>query len=196
MTPIRKFAPALLVALLTACSAPAPAPTHYLMRGEPIEGVRKIESTARVGIGRVILAPYLTATPGIVVETTSGQVQAARQHQWAEPLESGIRWFTRVEISQALGRDIGGGITDLADWDYTIDLYVSRFHGMPSGALLETVFVIRATADRSITEYRFSRSEPLTDRSYEALVAAQQQLLRELAAEIAAALGPLLEPQS
>jgi len=195
MTPIRKLAPTLLVALLAGCSATAPAPTHYLLRTEPVEGVRKVESAARVGIGRVVLAPYLTDTPGIVVETTAGQVRQARQHQWAEPLDSGIRWFTRVEIARSLGHEVGGGLTDFADWDYTIDLYVSRFHGMPSGALLETAFVIRASADRSITEYRFSRSEPLADRSYEALVAAQQQLLRELAAEIAAALGPLLEPQ-
>jgi uncharacterized lipoprotein YmbA len=193
MTPICKTTLSLLLSILivalVGCSSPAPEPTLYLLRGAPAEGGGQITAEVRVGLGRVVIAPYLTASQGIVVETEPGQIRPARQHRWAEPLEFGIRWFVRTEIARALGYEIGGGLVDTLDWDFTVDLYVSRFHGTIEGtAMLQAAFVIRSAADRSISEYRFARSAPLADSGYPALVAAEQKLLHELSDEIATAL--------
>jgi len=180
------------LALLVACSSPAPNPTYYLMRGEANETSGRLEGPIRVGLGRLIVAPYLLSSLGIA----PGEVQAARQHQWAEPLDAGLRWFLRAEIARAIGDEVGGGLVDLNDWDYTIDVYIARFHGTMSGtALLESTYVIRPTADsEQLREYRFSRSKPLPDEGYAALVATERSLASELGASIAEALRELMAP--
>lgn len=187
--PIRLIVPLVSAALLSACSSPAPEPTLYLMRGEVSEGSTHLGGPVRIGIGRVIVAPYLLASQGIVVETGPGEIRAARQHQWAEPLDSGLRWFLRGELGRELGHKVGGGLVTREDWDYVIDVYVARLHGTMSGtAILDAVYLIRSTADRrNLNEYRFSKSVPLSDDGYGALVSAEQGLVQELAVGIAAA---------
>lgn len=183
------------LALLVACSSPAPNPTYYLMRGEAPEASGRLNGSIRVGLGRLIVAPYLLTGPGIVVETAPGEVRAARQHQWAEPLDAGLRWFLRAEIARAIGDEVGGGLVDFKDWDYTIDVYIARFHGTLTGtALLEGSYVIRPRADsQEQREYRFAETRPLPAEGYAALVAAEQRLASELGASIAEALRELIE---
>ena len=182
------------LALLVACSSTTPDPTLYLMRGEASETSGRIDAPIRAGLGRLLVAPYLLSSRGIVVETASGEIRAARQHQWAEPLDAGLRWFLHAEIARAIGHEVGGGLVDLKDWDYTIDVYVARFHGTMSGsALLEGSYVIRPSAkSEELREYRFSKSQPLSAEGYAALVAAEQSLASELAASIAEALKEMM----
>ncbi len=182
------------LALFVACSSPAPNPTYYLMRGEASEASGRLGGSIRVGLGRLMVAPYLLSSLGIVVETAAGEVRAAHQHRWAEPLDAGLRWFLRAEIARAFGDEVGGGLVDRTDWDYTIDVYVARFHGTMSGtALLEGAYVIRPAADSEESrEYRFSKSQPLSDEGYAALVAAERSLASELGASIAEALREMM----
>ena len=84
-----------LLALQVGCSSPTPEPNLYLMRGEAVESSGRVDASARVGLGRLVVAPYLLASRGIVVEVAPGEVRAARQHQWAETLDAGLRWFLR-----------------------------------------------------------------------------------------------------
>ena len=181
-------------ALLAACSTTSPEPTFYLMRGEASGTSGGLNGPIRVGLGRLIVAPYLLSSPGIVVETAPGEVRPANQHRWAEPLDAGLRWFLRAEIARAFGDEIGGGLVDFNDWDYTIDVYVARLHGTMSGtALLEGAYVIRPTSEsEKLREYRFSKSQPLSDEGYAALVAAEQSLASDLGASIAEALRELI----
>jgi uncharacterized lipoprotein YmbA len=184
---VPKLAVLASLALLIACSSPPPETSYYLMRGEVSASSGRVDGSIRVGLGRLIVAPYLLASDGIVVETARGEVRAAGRHRWAEPLDAGLRWFLREEITLALGDDVGAGRIDRKDWDYTIDVYIARFHGTMSGtALLDGTFVLRPT-DVSLAsrEYRFSREEKLAGEGYAALVATQQDLARALAVEIA-----------
>jgi uncharacterized lipoprotein YmbA len=189
------FASLSLVGLLAACSSPAPDPTLYLLRPEPGEGSARIDSPTRAGLGRLIVAPYLLASQGIVVETAAGEVRAARLHQWAEPLQDGIRWYLRSQIGRALGYELGGALTDFADWDYAIDVFIGRLHGTMEGtAHLGAYYVIRSTSPRALHDFRFARSEPLVEEGYPALVAAERRLLDALAESIAGSLRELVEP--
>jgi uncharacterized lipoprotein YmbA len=182
------------VALLIACSSPAPQPTSYLLRGEATEASGLLDGSTRAGIGRLIVAPYLLSSQGVVVESAPGVVQAARQHRWAEPLDAGLRWFLRAEIAKGLGDDVGAGLVPRQDWDYTIDIYIAQFHGTMSGtAILEATYLIRPTADsEEVREYAFSKSQPQSDEGYAALVAAEQNLASELGAAIAGSLRELM----
>jgi len=182
------------VALLVACSSPAPAPTSYLLRGEASEGSGSLDGSTRVGLWRLVVAPYLLSNQGIVVESAPGVVQAARQHRWAEPLDAGLRWFLRAEIAKGLGDEVGAGLIPRQDWDYTIDIYIAQFHGTMSGtAILEATYLIRPTADSvEVREYAFSKSQPQSDEGYAALVAVEQRLAAELGASIAGSLRELM----
>ncbi|MGH0037927.1 MAG: PqiC family protein [Myxococcota bacterium] len=184
------------VLVLGACSSPSPEPSFYLLRGEAVTRQGAMDPKVRVGLGRVIVAPYLLANPGLFVETAPGEVRPARQHQWAEPLDAGLRWFLRTEIARALGYEIGGGLVDVATWDYTIDVYVARLHGTMTGdALIDAAYTIRSAADRKgPSEYQFSRSAPLPDEGYAALAAAERELLGELGQAIARSLEAAIAP--
>jgi uncharacterized lipoprotein YmbA len=180
----------LFVVLLVGCAGSSVPPTQYLLRADPAERSGRVEAPVRVGLGRVDVAPYLDQS-GIVVETEAGQVQAAREHQWAEPLGAGLRSYLRAEMSAALGHDVSASPADLAHWDYTLDVYVDRLHGTMAGtAVLDASYRITPRAG-AVTAYRFSRSAPLPREGYPGLVDAEADLVRQLAQAIAASLGEI-----
>jgi uncharacterized lipoprotein YmbA len=184
-----------LVSLGGCASAPKPT-TYFLLRGEPVETTIRLDGSTRVGLGRVIVAPYLLTSAGIVLETGPGEINPASHHQWAEPLDRGLRWYLRAEIGKALGVELGGGLTDVQHWDYVINVSVARLHGTMSGkALIEAEFSIVA-ADRTqpTSEFRFAKSIPLPEEGYAGVVAAEKQLAKDLAGLIADVLRERISP--
>jgi len=186
---------ALALFTLAGCASAPPPPTYYLLRGDSDEGQGPIDARIRAGLGRVVVAPYLLRTRGVMIETEPGVVRAASHHQWAEPVDEGLRWFVRSQITRELGDEIGGGLSDIQDWDYIIDLFVSRMHATMGGsALLEAIFVVRATdPNEENSEYRFSQSAPLPEEGYAGVVAAERSLARALAGAIASVLQERLD---
>jgi uncharacterized lipoprotein YmbA len=185
-------------ALLVACAgSSSPERTQYLLRAASTVQAGRIEAPVRVGVGRVVVAPYLDQA-GIVIETAPGQVRVARQHQWAEPLQAGLRTLLRSEISNALGYEVSASGARSADWDYTVDVSVDRLHGAMSGvAVIDAGYRIsgRDGADGEI-EFRFSRSTPLPREGYPGVVDAHVELARQLATAIAASLRELQQVSS
>ena len=177
------------VMLLVACAGSSAPRTQYLLRAEPAERAGRVEAPVRVGLGRVTVAPYLDQS-GIVVQTEASQVQAARQHEWAEPLHAGLRSVLRAEMSEALGYDVSASPADLVHWDYTVDVYVDRLHGTMAGtAVLDASYRITPRPGAGdVAAYRFSRSAPLPREGYPGLVDAEADLVRQLAQAIAASL--------
>ncbi|MED5389959.1 MAG: PqiC family protein [Pseudomonadota bacterium] len=104
---------AALITLLTACSQtpPAPAP-DYLLPTASQSG----HSPIRI---RVSLASYLNQG-GIVLQLSPSELHVARQHRWAEPLESQLQRALAVTLA---------GQTTLPDQG-NLTLHLSRFHGV------------------------------------------------------------------
>jgi uncharacterized lipoprotein YmbA len=182
------------VMLLVACAGSSDLRTQYLLHSESAERSGRVEAPVRVGLGRVAVAPYLDQS-GIVVQTEAGQVQVARQHQWAEPLDAGLRSYLRAEMSEALGYDVSGRPANLDHWDYTVDVYVDRLHGTMAGtAVLDASYWITPRPGAGdVARYRFSRSVPLAREGYPGLVDAEADLARQLAQAIAASLREIGE---
>jgi len=175
--------------MLFACSSAVPQPTSYLLRSESVRASGRVEAPVRVGLDRIVVAPYLDQD-GIVVETEAGQVTAARRHLWAEPLEAGLRSFLRSALSTRLGYEVDAGRADPL-WDYSVEIYVDRLHGTLGGtAMLDATYRITPRAGES-ADFRFSSATPLPRDGYPGLVEAQTRLLRDLAAAIAASLRGL-----
>jgi uncharacterized lipoprotein YmbA len=163
--------------------------THYLLRAETPERTTRVEGVARVGLSRVIVAPYLDQS-GIVVESAAREIQPARNHQWAEPLENGLRLLLRSELSTALGEEVGLDPADRIRWQHDVQVFVEQLHGTMSGrAVLVADFRIESRGKPGeTTEYRFARSQPLATEGYGGLVDAEAALVRELAQAIATAI--------
>jgi len=179
-----------LLALLGCATAPAPERTRYLMRsseGTPAGPV----SHARLGFRRVVVAPYLKSL-GLVVETGPGQVNSARFHEWAEPLDQGLRRFLVPATAAALGESVGGGAAYAGDWAYRVDLYIDQLHGTAEGdALLAAEWRIVDSAGVEVGRSAFSKRSALSGSGYDALAEAELALVAELATAVADSLRDL-----
>jgi uncharacterized lipoprotein YmbA len=184
-----RIIPVLSVLMMLACAGSSTSRTQYLLRAEPKERTGRVEAPVHVGLRRVAVAPYLDQS-GIVVETKAGQVRAAHQHEWAEPLKASLRSYLRAEISEAIGYEVSPRPGERLPWDYTVDIYVDQLHATMGGtAVLDAGYRITPRLGHGeAVEYRFSRSTPLPREGYPGVVDAEAELARQLARAIAASL--------
>ena len=176
--------------LLIACAGASTPRTHYLLRTDVPEQTLRVDPPVRVGLRKLVVAPYLDQ-PGLVVETEPRQVRPARHHLWAEPLDEGLRRVLRAEISKALGYDVSSDAAEAGQWDYSVDVRVERLHGDMSGrALLVASWrIARGPGAKPAAAFRFARSAALPREGYAGLVEAQIDLARQLSLAIAGSLG-------
>lgn len=177
-----------LALLVSACGGSAPIRYQYLLRPEAPAGGTQALGKARVGLDRVVIASYLDQS-GIVVENADHEIRPASNHHWAEPLDEALRVYLRAELVRTLGEDVGLSRAGGDGWQYVVDVFVERFHGTMTGeAILVADFRIERVASGEATFYRFTRSRPLAQPGYAALVDAEAELTHELAGAIADAL--------
>ena len=177
--------------LLLACGGSAPPRTLYLLRGPVGTQQGRLEAPRAVGLGRVAVASYLDQ-PGLVVETEGRQVQPARLHNWAEPLDEGLRHLLGAELARALGYPLLGDSIPRSAWDYAVDVDVERLHGTMGGeAVLSARYRITPPAGGAAAEFGFTQTAALPSEGYAGLVDAEAALVASLADAIARSLKEL-----
>lgn len=184
-----KFLALIAILLVTSCTSPVPPLKQYLLRADVPIPFTVEASGAVVGLGIVTVAPYIDGL-GIVLETSDGEVRAARHHQWAEPLRESLRTFLALEISGQAGQIIRAHNSGEIDWQRRIDIRIDELHGTANGeARLVAYWTVFDTVERSVaSESSFIETEALSADGYEALIAAEKKLLRKLSSAIAATL--------
>lgn len=178
------------ILLATACTSTIPVRQQYLLRSNTSSQYAVVERAgAVVGIGGVTVAPYIDGL-GLVLETSSGEVRAARDHQWAEPLRESLRTFLAREISVEAGQIIRAQRGGETDWKRRIDIRIDELHGTVNGdARLVAYWTVFDMEKRTvISENGFVDTEALADNGYRALVQSHKILLGRLAAAIFASL--------
>lgn len=194
---MRTTFPLLLVFVLAAACAGSPPPprTHYLMRANVSEGVSRAEAPVAIALGDVDVAQYLSRS-GLVLETAPNEVQSARQHLWAEPLDESLRLYLRSQISNELGYEISANVTPGIALDHRVDVSVEELHGTLSGAarLVANWRITHKDDAEKLAEFRFARTRPLAQDGYSALVNAEVALVGELAVAIANSLADVRTP--
>ena len=183
------------VALLSGCGGggqKADEPVLYLLRADAGVPSGPQDAPVRIGLNRVAIAAYL-GQPGIVVETGANQVRPARQHLWAEPLDSSVRLYLRDAISARMGYAVSADFARRVQWDYRIDLRIDEWHGTLAGnaRIVAYWIVIDMATDKELKRHRFEQTGMMTADGYEALVATQTKLLDSLAAAVAESLAGL-----
>ena len=127
----------LLPFIIAGCfslSRKTPVLEQYVLGGAPatdVAGTASGRTGLTIGLRQLDLAAYL-ATPAIVVRRGTQQIVTSEFHRWGEDLNQGInRALARYLAAQATV-----GAVNVAPWpvrsqyDYLIQLHVSRFEGV------------------------------------------------------------------
>ena len=123
--------------LCSGCSNQPVQYSEYLLRPGPPAASSTGASTSialSIVLGSVGVPPYLDQQ-GLVLETAPNEINAARNHRWAEPLSYSVRRYLQVAISQASGINIGGRLTPASDIEKQIDVVIHQFHATSSGSV-------------------------------------------------------------
>jgi uncharacterized lipoprotein YmbA len=183
--------------ILTACAGGSPAPdvNYYLLRSDvPVPQGRQ-EAPAKVGIGQVRLASYLNQN-GIVIVTEGDKVRPARQHLWAEPLGEAVRLYLRDELSDRAGVFVSGDTSRRFYWDYRIDVTIDKLHGTLDGDVVIRAGwrILDTASDTELANHQFEAVTQQQEDGYQALIAAEKELLDQLSDAMAATVRELQLP--
>ncbi|MCP5203585.1 MAG: membrane integrity-associated transporter subunit PqiC [Pseudomonadales bacterium] len=171
----------LAAALLAACSSTPPQTSSYLLRAEVPASSGSQLASSTVALADIRVATYIEQ-PGLVLATGDGKVHAARNHQWAEPLQVSLRRFLANEVSGASGLDVSPRV--LPSTTTRVSVTVDQLHGDGQGAaLLVAYWEVDNAGD--VRFFEFSQRQSLASAGYDALAHAEQALLGQLAQAIA-----------
>jgi len=173
-----KVASLLLMVLLTACASETVEPNYYLLRSDQVLPSGALTTSKDFSLGNVEIAAYLDQ-PGVVVETADGQILAASQNLWAEPVYDGIRNFLATEIAKAYGQELLP--TKLSKGATAVDIRIDQLHGTLDGSVHLAAYWSLVRDGKAIALHRFVESRNLASSGYLGLVDAEQGLLAELA---------------
>jgi uncharacterized lipoprotein YmbA len=177
---------AAVVFLAAACSGKQIEPNYYLLRPAVKPESRQLTPSADFALGKISIASYLDQ-PGLLLETSDGEIRPARHHLWAEPVYEGVHSFLVKEISRARGEDILPARLK-RDALVVVEVRVEELHGTADGqAVLVGYWWLRRDGE-VLAAYQFSESKTLNDDGYQALVHAERALLVQLAEKIAASM--------
>ena len=182
-----KVAGLLLVVMLSGCASQAVDQNYYLLRSNQDLQTGKLSPSKEYSLGSVDIAAYLDQ-PGLVIETATGQIQAANQNLWAEPIYDGIRNLLATAIALANGQDL---LPAKLNPDTTVvNIRIDQLHGSLDGNAKLVAYWWLVEDDKVIALNRFSESRSLTTDGYGALVEAEKSLLEALSSQIAMSLKP------
>lgn len=178
---------AVIAALLAGCGS-SPAVRHYtLTTGEA--PVAAGAASPSVVVGPISL-PEGVDRLQIVQRVAGSRAEPAQGHRWAGSLKAELarRLATSIARERGLTRVVAAPQNSVARPDLTVPVDVLRFDADGfSSVTLEAVWAVRRDG-ADIGSGRFSRSEPVSAQTYEALVEAHGRLADALAADIAAAI--------
>lgn len=170
--------------LCSGCSNTPVQSSQYLLRPGPASAVSPGEE-ASIVLGSVGVPPYLDQQ-GLVLETAPNEINAARNHRWAEPLSYSVQRYLRVGISRASGLEIGGRLTPVSEIEKQIDVVIHQFHATSAGEvrLVAEWRILDTDSKEVLVREDFSATEPLAVDGYPAVVRAHEVLLNRLAIAI------------
>jgi len=155
---------------------------------------KKTTDETIIGVGPVKLPEYVNR-PQIITRTSNNELEVAPFARWAEPLESNLSRVVAENLTVLLSTDRvmvypwKGTVTI----DYQVALEVTRFDGVLGGpvSMRARWTVLGDNGEKLLLRRQSSFKGHIDAESYEALVAAQSQMLAQLSRQIAEAIQTL-----
>lgn len=186
-----------IILSVSGCTGTSPNALYYTL--SPIEKnsipnqSTRVPAEFAIGIGPVTFSDQLDR-PAIVTQTGRNQITINEFHRWAGSLQQN---FTRV-MTQNLALLLNTEQVMARPWeryfkpDIRIAVDIQKFGGQLGeyAELGTTWMIIEEGKDVETVVHRSEIKEPISDDSYNALVAAQSRALARLCEEIAKILAP------
>ncbi|MDE5832582.1 MAG: ABC-type transport auxiliary lipoprotein family protein [Desulfovibrio sp.] len=184
------------VALLALCGCARSDPTNYYLLesgAEPVTTDKMPKTTLR--IAQVEIPSYLNRNN--IVSRVKGETMliVAEFHLWAEPVGAGTR---RVVEETLLKPMLEAGINVLpagtaSGGDYTLLLDIARLDGnFNEKAVLDCRWTLLNREERPIESGVYRAEEMVNGADYNALVATESELIRDMGRHLADALPGLI----
>lgn len=175
------------MALLSACASP---PSQFYTLNPTVTAPAGQASPVTVAVGPVTI-PEAVNRPELVVQVGPNQVALDEFNRWASPLKADIQRVLMENLARLLGtpgvsRYPQGTITNP---DFRVQIEVLRFESMPGEAvLLDIIWTVRGKSEKDEKTGRTTLREPVSGKSYDALVAAHSRALGQLSRDLAEAI--------
>jgi uncharacterized lipoprotein YmbA len=183
-----RLIPVAIVALLLGGCGSSPTVRHYtLTTGQAPVAAGAPSPTVVVG---PVSLPEAVDRLQIVQRVAGSRAEPAQGHRWAGSLKAELarRIAASIARERGLARVVAAPQNSVTRPDLAVPIDVLRLDADGfSSVTLEAVWAVRRDG-ADIGSGRFSRSEPVSAPTYEALVEAHGRLADALAAEIAAAI--------
>lgn len=183
-----------LVAMVVVAGCSGAEPRLYVLTPKESGDLAKRGGNRSIGVQLVALPEYLDRSE-IVTYTSANELQANRDHRWAERLPNNVTRVLAENLSTLLANDrvhiMPSRNGDRADYEVHVDF--DRFERTAAGqSVLDAHWTIADGATRKVLVRDETRlASPLRDRGYPALVTAMNENLAALSHEIAGAVAKL-----
>ncbi len=167
--------------MLSACSGPAAL--HYYQLAPVPASTRLHSAAATFYVAPVQVASYLNGR-GLVLQQSDVELNMARQHLWAEPLDQQVQRQLRELLAAALPYTAA---LSMQPDTIVVSVQLDRFHGTADGY---AVLSGRYQLNTQTGSEPFTIRVPLAADGYPALVTALGSGLRQLSEQISLAIKP------
>lgn len=195
LAPINK---SVLVAtlLLVACGT-SPKPSFYTLSSESIatSGNARVQAYT-LSVGPLTL-PGALDRPQLVVRKDANIVEINEFQRWAAPLQPEMTRVLAEDLAKVLGlpRVLTQADSGAGNADYRVAIDVQRFDITPGGgAQLELAWTVRHSSGAQRSGHA-ALEEPVQDKGYDVLVAAQSRMLAKASQAIAQDVKALADSQ-
>jgi uncharacterized lipoprotein YmbA len=177
--------------LAIAGCATTPPPTYFQLEEPADVQLSGIARGIAVGVGPLNLPAYLDR-PHIVTRATEHQLKLSEFNRWAEPLKESMLRVIVVNLSNQLESTrvfVLPRRSPVVQIDFKVEINVARFDGRFGGeVMLVARWILLGKEDQVIaTKVSIIREQSAGD-DYDALITAQNSLLRKLSNEITEAI--------
>jgi uncharacterized lipoprotein YmbA len=175
----------MIAAFVGGCMSPA---SHlYTLRPAPGTATAQAPCNVSVVVGPVSV-PAVVDVPQIVLTTGPNQVAHDEFNRWASPLQSNIARVVAEDLVTMLGtpRVVLFQQAVSGKHDYQVAIEVQSFESaLGEAATLNAVWVVHRVSDGQTQTGRTSAREAITQKGYDALVAAHSRAIDRMSQDIA-----------
>lgn len=181
--------------LLSGCGRSSPT-TYYILDGSGPPAQQDISAERTLRVAMVNIPDYLNRNNIVSREPGENRLILADFHLWAEPLSNGIRRVAQGLLAAMLrGRNIevipNGSDQDA---DYVLELDINRLDGNFGGnATLAAAWTLFGKNASATAGGEFVGQAPVSGNTYDILVNAESQVIRDMAESVAPAIASAIE---
>ena len=162
----------IIIFTISACSSTTPKTNFYILTQSIESNIQQKNNYIHV---EIVAVPSYLQQRGIALVVAPHQIEYAHFHQWAEPLESGIKRAFSYALAQ----------TTMAPLIDKVDLNIRQFQGTINGqVLLDADWRIKFSCTEKNYVGHFTETAMQASSGYGDLVAAHKVLIVKMSTEI------------